>query len=69
MPLIGLRLGEGIDPARFTERTGIALLEAVNGDTLQAALEEDYLVWHDGRLAATAEGRLRLDALLAALAR
>jgi len=67
MLLMGLRLGEGIDPARFAERTGTALLEAVNGDTLQTALEEDYLVWHDGRLAATVEGRLRLDALLAEL--
>jgi len=69
MLLMGLRLEEGIDPARFAERTGIALLEAVNGDTLQTALEEDYLVWHDGCLAATMEGRLRLDALLAELAR
>jgi len=69
MLLMGLRLGEGIDPARFAQRTGIALAEAVNGDTLQTALEEDYLVWRDGRLAATMEGRLRLDALLAELAR
>jgi putative oxygen-independent coproporphyrinogen III oxidase len=69
MLLMGLRLGEGIDPARFAERTGVALLEAVNRDTLQAALEEHYLVWRDGRLAATPEGRLRLDALLAKLAR
>ncbi len=69
MLLMGLRLGEGIDPARFAERTGIALLEAVNTGTLQAALEEDYLVWRDGRLAATQQGRLRLDALLTELAR
>jgi len=69
MLLMGLRLGEGIDPARFAERTGMALPEAVNGDTLQMALEEDYLVWRDGCLATTAEGRLRLDALLAELAR
>jgi putative oxygen-independent coproporphyrinogen III oxidase len=69
MLLMGLRLAEGIDPARFAERTGIALLEAVNTATLQAALEEDYLVWRDGHLAATPEGRLRLDALLTQLAR
>jgi putative oxygen-independent coproporphyrinogen III oxidase len=69
MLLMGLRLGEGIDPARFAERTGIALLEAVNAGTLKRALEEDYLVWRDGRLAATVDGRLRLDALLTDLAR
>lgn len=69
MLLMGLRLGEGIDPARFAERTGIALLEAVQPGTLQACLEEDYLVWRDGRLVATPEGRLRLDALLTALTR
>jgi putative oxygen-independent coproporphyrinogen III oxidase len=69
MLLMGLRLGEGIDPVRFAERTGIALLEAVNAATLHAALEEEYLVWRDGRLAATPEGRLRLDALLTKLAR
>ncbi len=69
MLLMGLRLGEGIDPARFAERAGVPLLEAVNTGTLQAALEEHYLVWRDGRLAATPEGRLRLDALLTQLAR
>jgi oxygen-independent coproporphyrinogen-3 oxidase len=69
MLLMGLRLEDGVDPARFAERTGIALLQAVNEDTLQTALEEEYLVWRAGRLAATAEGRLRLDALLAELAR
>ena len=69
MLLMGLRLGEGIDPARFAERTGVTLLDAVNGDTLSRALAEDYLIWRDGCLAATGEGRLRLDALLAELAR
>jgi hypothetical protein len=31
------------------------------------ALAEGYLTWDGQRLAATSEGRLRLDALLAAL--
>jgi putative oxygen-independent coproporphyrinogen III oxidase len=69
MLMMGLRLEEGIEPARFAERTGIVLLEAVEPATLEAALEERYLVWRDGHLAATAEGRLRLDALLTKLAR
>ena len=35
---------------------------------LCAAEEEGYLTWHDDRLSATPSGRLRLDALLGALA-
>lgn len=69
MLLMGLRLGEGIGPERFATRTGVPLLEALDPGTLQAALEEDYLVWRGDRLVATPDGRLRLDALLAALAR
>ncbi|HEY1935229.1 MAG TPA: radical SAM family heme chaperone HemW [Acetobacteraceae bacterium] len=69
MLLMGLRLNEGIDPSRFAARTGTALEAALEADTLEAALHEGYLVWRDGRLAATPEGRLRLDALLGALVR
>jgi oxygen-independent coproporphyrinogen-3 oxidase len=67
--LMGLRLAEGIDPGRFLARTGVALADAIEADTLARALEEGYLECRGGRLAATAEGRLRLDALLAALSR
>ena len=67
MLLMGLRLAEGVDAARFAARTGTALADALDGDILARAVEAGYLV-HDGRrLAATAEGRLRLDALLPAL--
>jgi oxygen-independent coproporphyrinogen-3 oxidase len=106
--LMGLRLTEGVDAARFERRTGVALTDALDPDVLAQALEAGYLVWQthaagadghrqesDGwsnggrvaggyapshapaqprtpaentcRLAATTEGRLRLDALLAAL--
>ena len=65
--LMGLRLSEGIDPARFAARTGITLADATEPVILEAALEEGYLGWREGRLAATAEGRKRLDALLGAL--
>ena len=67
MLLMGLRLTEGIAPVRFAARTGIAFADALDAETLAQAEAEGYLAWRDGRLAATAEGRLRLDALLPAL--
>ncbi len=67
MLLMGLRLTEGIDESRFAARTGMALAEALDADTLELALAEGYLTRRSGRLAATAEGRKRLDALLGRL--
>ena len=67
MLLMGLRLAEGIDEARFAARTGVALDAAIDAGVLQQAVEAGYLSRGAGRLIATAEGRLRLDALLAAL--
>jgi len=68
MLLMGLRLTEGIDPARFLARTGMTLAAATDPGVLSDAIEAEYLAWRAGRLCATPEGRLRLDALLAALA-
>jgi oxygen-independent coproporphyrinogen-3 oxidase len=68
--LMGLRLSEGIDPARLEARTGVALRDAVEADVLRDCLEEGYLEWTGaGRLAATWDGRIRLDAMLPALLR
>ncbi|HTW28049.1 MAG TPA: radical SAM family heme chaperone HemW [Acetobacteraceae bacterium] len=67
MLLMGLRLAEGIDPARFHARTGLALDQALDTETLATAEAEGYLAWRHGRLVALPPGRLRLDALLAAL--
>jgi putative oxygen-independent coproporphyrinogen III oxidase len=67
MLLMGLRLAEGVDADRFARRTGTPLDEALDADVLGRALEEAYLVREGPVLRATAEGRLRLDALLAAL--
>ncbi len=67
MLLMGLRLTEGIDIARFTARTGVHIDQAIDGDLLGQAIEAGYLARSDGRLWATPEGRLRLDPLLAAL--
>jgi oxygen-independent coproporphyrinogen-3 oxidase len=67
MLLMGLRLAEGIDAARFQARTARTLAESIDAETLTRAIEADYLTWDTKRLRATGEGRKRLDALLAAL--
>jgi oxygen-independent coproporphyrinogen-3 oxidase len=67
MLLMGLRLTEGIDPARFAARTGTPLDAALDPETLRHAHAEGYLETANGRLRATQAGRLRLDALLGAL--
>jgi len=69
MLLMGLRLTEGIDAARFAARTGVELEDAIDADVLRQAEVEGYLRFAEGRLAALPAGRLRLDALLAALVR
>ena len=67
--LMGLRLAEGVDPARVAVRAGMALEEALDPGMLQACLEAEYLAWDEGRLCATTEGRMRLDAMLPVLLR
>ena len=69
MLLMGLRLAEGIDATRFARRTGRALADAIDPEVLDQAIAESYLQWRAGRLCALPAGRLRLDALLAALVR
>ena len=64
MLLMGLRLAEGVSEARFLARTGRALASAIDSDAARHAAEAGYIVWHDGRLTATRQGRRRLDALL-----
>jgi oxygen-independent coproporphyrinogen-3 oxidase len=63
--LMGLRLGEGIDPARFTELTG----ERLDRERI-AALVADGLIEAapDGRLRVTAGGFPILDSVVADLA-
>ena len=69
MLLMGLRLSEGIDAARFWARTGVSLESAIDPGVLRDAMEAGYLTWDGGHLTATPAGRLRLDALLGALVR
>jgi oxygen-independent coproporphyrinogen-3 oxidase len=65
--LMGLRLTEGVHADRFESRIGLKLLHALDSGVLADAQDAGYVVWQDGRLSATQEGRLRLDSLLAAL--
>jgi oxygen-independent coproporphyrinogen-3 oxidase len=62
--LMGLRLAEGISTAGFLASTGTALPDAVDPTVLAACIEAGYLEQTESRLAATSEGRKRLDALL-----
>ncbi len=63
--LMGLRLAEGVDPARIAARSGLPFEQTIDPAMLAALLDEDYLAWTpEGRLRATAEGIVRLDALL-----
>ena len=61
---MGLRLAEGIDATAFESRTGTALADALDPRILEAAIEEGYVTFVGGRLAATDSGLVRLDALL-----
>ena len=68
--LMGLRLAEGVDPTRIEARAGLPFVQAVDPAMLAALLDEGYLAWSKaGRLRATEEGILRLDALLPVLLR
>ncbi|TPW34301.1 radical SAM family heme chaperone HemW [Oecophyllibacter saccharovorans] len=65
--LMGLRLKAGLDLAHFRQRTGQPLDESVDHTILEACLAENYLQRTPSVLKATAEGRLRLEALLSRL--
>ncbi len=68
--LMGLRLAEGVDIARLEARCAMPFADAVDPAMLAACEEEGYLERPPGgRLRATAEGRLRLDAMLPVLLR
>jgi oxygen-independent coproporphyrinogen-3 oxidase len=65
--LMGLRLVEGIDLARFAARTGRTIAQSVDAAVLARCIEEEYVVLTPERLLATREGRIRLDSLLVSL--
>jgi oxygen-independent coproporphyrinogen-3 oxidase len=65
--VMGLRLSEGIGLARLTRTAGRPLREVIDPVALERFVGDGWLIQEDGRLAATAAGRQRLNALLGAL--
>ena len=68
--LMGLRLTEGIDPARIAARSTLPFEDCIDPAMRDTLLAEGLLAWRDtGHLAATQDGLLRLDSLLPLLVR
>ena len=68
--LMGLRLSEGIAPARFLRTTGIELADALDPRGLARVLDGEFVVRSsDGGIAATKAGRRVLNALITEIAR
>ncbi|HKX11241.1 MAG TPA: radical SAM family heme chaperone HemW [Stellaceae bacterium] len=65
--MMGLRLAEGIPRNRFRERLGLDLEMALDPDRIAPLIEAGFLELDGTRLAATAAGRQRLNAVLASL--
>ncbi|MCC6471390.1 MAG: coproporphyrinogen III oxidase [Alphaproteobacteria bacterium] len=66
--MMGMRLAEGIDAARFRAATGVALDDALDPQGLAAMIEGGFVERTAGGIRATREGLVRLDAVLARLA-
>jgi len=67
MAMMGLRLREGLRRARIWEETGAPLERWIDLAALERLVQGGFLTIDDERLAATAAGRQRLDAVLAVL--
>jgi len=67
MLMMGLRLHEGVAVARFHERTGLALEQAVRPGAIQRLSSGGFLSQDGRRLWATAKGRAVLNSVLAEL--
>jgi putative oxygen-independent coproporphyrinogen III oxidase len=65
--MMGLRLTEGIDAAAFDRRTGRMPAEAFDPTRVARLVEAGYLTWDEEGFVATAEGRQRLNAVVAEL--
>jgi oxygen-independent coproporphyrinogen-3 oxidase len=67
MAMMGLRLREGLRRARIWEETGAPLERWIDWAALERLVQGGFLAIDDERLVATAAGRQRLNAVLAAL--
>lgn len=65
--IMGLRLAEGIDRARFRRQTGLEVLDLIDPAKLSYAVGAGYVELDETCLRATDAGRLRLNSLLASL--
>lgn len=65
--MMGLRLTDGLSRDVFWARTGMELEDALEPRRLRPLLTANYLILDDNGIRATEEGRLRLNAILAAL--
>ena len=65
--LLGLRLAEGIDRARFAARTGVDPLACVDARAVAELSAAGFIAVDAATLRATPAGRLRLNAVLARL--
>lgn len=65
--LSGLRLTGGVDRERFRALTGEDVLAFVDGVRLTSLIQSGFVALDDHHLLATAAGRMRLNAVLAAL--
>jgi oxygen-independent coproporphyrinogen-3 oxidase len=65
--MMGLRLTEGVARVAFRRETGRAVEDLLDPAKLAALIDGGFLELDDAGLRATAEGRLRLDALLGRL--
>ncbi len=62
--MVGLRLAEGLDKARFTRLTGLDLGRLVDAEAVAALEKDGYLADNPAALKATPKGRVALNALL-----
>jgi putative oxygen-independent coproporphyrinogen III oxidase len=65
--LMGLRLGEGVNRARFRHLFGDELIDAIDADALGRLIDGGFLVLDAESLRATPPGRACLNTVLAAL--
>ncbi len=65
--MMGLRLSAGVDRALFAGRAGLEIEDALEPRRLRRLIEGGFVALDEAGLRTTSEGRLRLNAVLAAL--